>query len=167
MKSKGIGAFAQVIGEYIPFLSINIICMAVIFGIMAGAVRTGIMDSMAPDVNLMKALMEIAGKLLPVSIMFAALGFMIFEILVGVINKILVAFMLYIGMGYVSGYFYPKTFFPVIVQKIGEFIPSGVAFSYMGAVVTDDDTGLYFGIMCVYTVVFLGISVVVRRQKIK
>lgn len=167
MKSKGIGAFAQVLGEYIPFLSINIICMAVIFGIMAGAIRTGILDSIAPDVNLMKALMEIAGKLLPVSIMFAALGFMIFEILVGVINKILVAFMLYIGMGYVSGYFYPKTFFPAIVQRIGEFIPSGVAFSYMGAVVTDDDTGLYFWIMCVYTVVFLGISVVVRRQKIK
>ncbi len=167
MKSKGIGAVAQVFGEYIPFLTINIICMAVIFGLMAAGIHFGVLDSMETDVNLMKTLGEIAGKLLPVSIMFAALGFMIFEILVGVINKILVAFMLYIGMGYVSGYFYPKTFFPAIVQRIGEFIPSGVAFSYMGSVITDDETGLYFWIMCAYTVAFLGIAMVVRRQKMK
>ena len=70
-------------------------------------------------------------------------------------------------MGYVSGYFYPKTFFPEIVQKIGEIIPSGVAFSYIGASVTGKETGVYYLLMLVYTVAFLGIAMAARQQKTK
>ena len=167
MKSKGIGATWQVLGEYIPFLTINLICLAVIFGIMIAAVKFGVLDFIETDIDLIDQLTDVAGTIVPVSIMFSALGFLIFEILIGVINKILVAFMLYIGMGYVSGYFYPKTFFPELVQKIGEFIPSGVAFSYMGSTFTDGNTGIYLAMIWLYTALFLGAAIIVRQQKIK
>ncbi len=147
LKSKGLSAFGQVLAEYIPFLTVSIIASAIIILLMQ-----------QPDK---------LPYMLPISIMYAALGFMIFEILIGVINKILVAFMLYIAMGYVSGYFYPKSFFPDVVQKIGQFIPSGVAFSYGGAVLQNQSTALYLIIMTVYTVCFIGLATLARSQKIK
>ncbi len=147
MAAKGIDAPKQVLGEYIPFLTINVI---LVLFIAAGSKRY-----------------QLAGQLLPVAIMFAALGFLIFEVLIGVINKILVAFMLYMGMGYVSGYFYPKTFFPDLVQQIGEKIPTGVAFTYMAAVLQGNSTGRYLVLMLGSTLVFLGLAMFAREQKIK
>jgi ABC-2 type transport system permease protein len=147
LKSKGLSAFGQVLAEYIPFLTVSIIASAIIILLMQ-----------QPDK---------LPYLIPISIMFASLGFMIFEILIGVINKILVAFMLYIAMGYVSGYFYPKSFFPDVVQIIGTYIPSGVAFSYGGAVLQNQPTALYLIIMTAYTVCFIGMATLARSQKIK
>ncbi|MBR4706688.1 MAG: ABC transporter permease [Pseudobutyrivibrio sp.] len=147
MKSKGLSAFGQVLAEYIPFLTVSIIASAIIILLMQ-----------QPDK---------LPYLLPISIMFASLGFMIFEILIGVINTILVAFMLYIAMGYVSGYFYPKSFLPDVVQRIGSFIPSGVAFSYGGAVLKNQPISLYLLIMTAYTVCFIGLATLARSQKIK
>jgi len=147
LKSKGLSAFGQVLAEYIPFFTVSIIASSIIILLMQ-----------QPDK---------LPYLIPISIMFASLGFMIFEILIGVINKILVAFMLYIAMGYVSGYFYPKSFFPDVVQKIGTYIPSGVAFSYGGAVLQNQPTALYLIIMTVYTVCFIGLATLARSQKIK
>ena len=89
------------------------------------------------------------------------------EVLVGVINKILVAFMFYIGMGYVSGYFYPKTFFPQLVQHIGQIIPSGLAFTYMGNVVSRGPASKYMLGMLAYSVAFLAIAIAVRKQRTK
>ena len=167
MKSKGINSRAQIIGEYIPFLTINIICMLLTMGLVATAAGSGMVNAE----ELSKAGIDdfgmIALNLIPVCIMFSAFGFMIFELLIGVINKILVAFMLYIGMAYISGYFYPKPFFPELVQKLGELIPSGIAFSYMGAVLQNGDNQVYLLIMFGYALAFLLIAIFARRQKIR
>ncbi|MCR4568050.1 MAG: ABC transporter permease [Pseudobutyrivibrio sp.] len=167
MSSKGVTPPYQVVAEYIPFLTINAICTAVTMGLIFAVTRMGLfsMDEISSDQSM--GILNISFHLIPVCIMFSALGFMIFEILIGVINKILVAFMLYIGMGYVSGYFYPKTVFPGIVQTIGEHLPSGVAFSYMADVLTDENVGRHLLIMFAYTITFLLIAILVRKQKLK
>ena len=167
MKSKGINSACQVLGEYIPFLTINIICVIIIIALLTIAASSGFLTSEELEAMGFKHLHELAVKLLPVSVMFSALGFMIFELLIGVINKILVAFMLYIGMGYVSGYFYPKTFFPELVQKVGEMIPTGVGFSYFSAVLQNNPQGMYLLGMFFYTATFLLIAIWARKQKIR
>ena len=137
--------------------------MGLIFAVTKMELFTMDEISSAPSFGIL----NVSLHLIPVCIMFSALGFMIFEILIGVINKILVAFMLYIGMGYVSGYFYPKTFFPAVVQAVGEHLPSGVAFSYMADVLTREDIGMHLLIMAGYTVIFLAVATLVRQQKIR
>ncbi|MBO6129155.1 MAG: ABC transporter permease [Pseudobutyrivibrio sp.] len=167
MKSKGIGARSQVLGEYIPFLTLNVICVLITMGLISIVAATGVIDASSLENAGITDLGEITLSLLPVCILFSTLGFMIFELLIGVINKILVAFMLYIGMAYVSGYFYPKPFFPETVQKAGEIIPSGVAFSYMGAVLQGNPRVIYLLIMLGYSVLFMGAAMLARRQKIR
>ncbi len=167
MSSKGITAPFQVVAEYIPFLTINVICTAVTLGVMYTVMRFGIFSIEELEADTVGGMISFGASLLPVCVMFSALGFMIFEILIGVINKILVAFMLYIGMGYVSGYFYPKTFFPGIVQRIGELLPSGIAFTYMGQVLKYDHVMNYIFVMFVYTIIFLIVATILRQQKIR
>lgn len=167
MKSKGVGARQQILAEYMAFLTINIVCTAITVALVAILIRLGIFEFDEFGRHQLRGLLEFSYHLIPVCIMFSSLGFMIFEILIGVINKILVAFMIYIGMGYVSGYFYPKTFFPELVQSIGEIIPSGVAFKYLGAVLLGDDYGIILLEMMGYTIVFMIMTIIVRRQKIK
>ena len=167
LSSKGINAYMQIVGEYIPFLTINVICVAIIMGIMGIAIHSGVVSQ---DIMLEAGLDNLPQHslaLLPVCLMFSALGFLIFEILIGVINKILVAFMLYVGMGYVSGYFYPKTFFPELVQRVGELLPTGVGFTYMGAIITGKNSTVSLLIMIIYTFVFLLCAMLVRKQKIR
>lgn len=167
MKSKGINSRAQVVGEFIPFLTINIICVLIIMGLITAVCSSGMIDEEMLASAGIDDFGMITLNLIPVCVMFSAFGFMIFELLIGVINKILVAFMLYIGMAYVSGYFYPKPFFPEIVQRLGEWIPSGIAFSYMGAGLQYDPQETYLLIMAGYSVVFLGVAIFARRQKIR
>lgn len=167
MAAKGLGAAKQVMGEYLPFLTINVICILIIMGLISGVLGTGMVALDEIDSDAVAEIAALTAKLLPVSIMFAALGFLIFEVLIGVINKILVAFMIYIGMGYISGFFYPKTFFPEFVQRIGEAIPSGVAFSYMAAVLQGQHTVKYLLIMVGYTILFLGLATIARKQKLR
>ncbi len=167
MKSKGVGARQQIIAEYIPFFTITLICTAITVGLMAFLMHVGIFEFEEFGRHQLHSLLRFSIHLIPVCIMFAAFGFMLFEILIGVINKILVAFMLYIGMGYVSGYFYPKTFFPDLVQVIGECIPSGVAFSYLSAVLQQNSSVLLLICILGYTILFIGIAMMVRHQKIK
>ena len=167
MSAKGITAPHQIAGEYIPFLSINVLCTAITLGVIFTVMGMGIFSMEEFAKGYVSDYIGFGIKLIPVCIMFSALGFMIFEILIGVINKILVAFMLYIGMGYVSGYFYPKTFFPGLVQRIGEIIPSGVAFRYIGQILTGGHWGLSCLWMFGYTVVFLVVATALRQQKIR
>ncbi|WP_081779664.1 ABC transporter permease [Pseudobutyrivibrio sp. MD2005] len=167
MKSKGINSRAQVVGEFIPFLTINIICVLIIMGLITAVCSSGMIDEEMLASAGIDDFGMITLNLIPVCVMFSAFGFMIFELLIGVINKILVAFMLYIGMAYVSGYFYPKPFFPEIVQRLGEWIPSGIAFSYMGAGLQYEPQETYLLIMAGYAVVFLGVAIFARRQKIR
>lgn len=167
MSSKGITAPFQISGEYIPFLTINVLCTAVTLGVMFTVMNYGIFTMEEFEKSGVSDYIGFGIKLIPVCIMFSALGFMIFEILIGVINKILVAFMLYIGMGYVSGYFYPKTFFPGVVQRIGEIIPSGVAFRYIGQVLTDGRVGVLTLAMLGYSLAFLIVATILRQQKIR
>jgi ABC-2 type transport system permease protein len=167
MGSKGVTAPYQIVAEYIPFLTINVLCTAVTLWVIFTVMHYGIFTMEEFEGSYISDYVSFGIGLIPVCIMFSALGFMIFEILIGVINKILVAFMLYIGMGYVSGYFYPKTFFPGVVQRIGECIPSGVAFRYIGQILTKGHVGVLTLIMLAYTVVFLAIATLLRQQKIR
>lgn len=165
--SKGISAPAQILGEFIPFLTITLVCVAIVMGLI-GMVkgRDYISTEVWTEAHL-DNLMAITISLIPVCVMLSAMAFMMFEALVGIINKILVAFMLYIGMGYLSGYFYPKTFFPDIVQKLGQWLPTGVGFTYMAAGITGSARIIYLFIISIYTVLFLLITMLLRQQKIR
>lgn len=154
--SKGITPLQQVLGEYIPFLTVNIIVALLVAGL---AKITGLGDFIGVDIG--------GGFVLRMAIieaLFTGLAFLLYEILEGIINKVLVTFLLYISGSYASGYFYPRSILPEIMQQVGQWLPTGLAFDYLGGVVTGDSGAFVMVIMIIYVVIFVGGSVLIRRR---
>ena len=146
------------LGEYIPLLTVNLISIVLVLVIANAAVKL-----VAIDIEISARL--VAGILLS-TVMFTALGYFLYETLVGVINKVLVTFLFYIAGAYASGYFYPKSILPKLLQRAGEFIPTGAVFSCVGGAVADRNFGWPVIAMVVYTVGFIAISVLIRKRRI-
>lgn len=104
---------------------------------------------------------------MPVTAMFAALQFLLYELVTCVVSGLLLQFVCGIGMGYLSGFFYPAAFFPDAIKRIGSILPTGVALQYVDSSVAEEGalTG-GFGVL-LYLAVFLALSVLVRKCRIQ
>lgn len=154
--SKGITPLQQVLGEYIPFLTVNIIVALLVAGL---AKITGLGDFIGVDIGGGFVL-----RMAVIEALFTGLAFLLYEILEGIINKVLVTFLLYIAGSYASGYFYPRSILPEMMQQLGQWLPTGLAFDYLGGVVTGDSGAFVMVIMIIYVVIFVGGSVLIRRR---
>ena len=92
---------------------------------------------------------------------------MIYEIFTNVISSILVQFIVSVGFGYVSGCFYPNTFFPEEVQNFASYLPSGAGFSYAGKILTDQSAFRELIVILIYIVVFYLVACAIRRYRLK
>ena len=99
--------------------------------------------------------------------MFSAMGFFLLDALQGVVNKVLVTFIIDIFMAYVSGYFYPRAFFPDVVQHIGRLLPTGSALSFVADAFLGRMVLVPVLMMYVYTLVFIALSILVRRRRVR
>ena len=142
LAGKGFGPHKQVAAEYISFLFVNMIPTT--FAIKSYGIHL----------------------MIPL-IMFTAMAFLLFEVISGVINKILISFILFMGMSYVSGYFYPRSFFPTPLKEIGRFLPTGQAFDYVVQASGNEQFPLCGVLILCYTFMFLLGSVLVRGHKIR
>ena len=154
--SKGITALQQVLGEYIPFLTVNIIVALLVAGL---AKLTGLGDFIGVDIDSGFVIGIVA-----IEALFTGLAFLLYEILEGIINKVLVTFLLYIAGAYASGYFYPRNILPEMMQQLGKWLPTGLAFDFLGSVVTGESGAFATALMLIYVVFFVGASVLIRRR---
>lgn len=165
--SRGIGSRWQMFSRLAGFALVTLVMLilfALCFGVFADNFDFGIAELRGADV--LSSLVFVT-KLVPVVLMFASMHVMIYEILSGSVGSILAQFLVAIGLGYVSGIFYPISFFPESVQNFASYLPSGAGFSYIrktlaGTWILNDGllVMLYFG-------VFYSISVAARTHRIK
>lgn len=165
MKARGVGAFWQILGEYLAYL-----CL-VLMGLFALCIPLGcILERgliVIPEWEGMGAspFWDFLKLLLPVAVMFGALQFFLYEAAEGIVNGILLQLFCGIGLGYLAGYFYPSAFFPDTMRRIGSILPSGAAARYV-------EEGLWSGVsvsavtgIFVWFVAFFVLTVAVRRGR--
>ncbi|SDH57644.1 ABC-2 type transport system permease protein [Pseudobutyrivibrio sp. 49] len=182
ISAKGLGAGWQVVAEFFAYFLMNLFCVELIIFFVRRLSGLGMLTLQNIEIIGDTFLIKSEFNIIIVVLLFSALGFFIFEIVTGVINKFLAAFILYIGMAYISGYFYPKSFFPDILQKVGRILPTGVVFTYMEGLHRESFSSLvsskmivgeyislpkYIFIMAGYTVIFVLGAIVNRRRKIR
>lgn len=182
ISAKGLKAAWQILAEFLAYFLMNLFCVELILFFVRRFSRMGMLPSENGEIIGDTFLIKSEINIIALVILFSALGFFILEVVTGVINKFLAAFILYIGMAYISGYFYPKSFFPKGLQVIGRILPTGVAFSYMEGLRRESFTSMtsskmiagehisipscLFG-MVVYTLLFILGSVFIRGRKIR
>lgn len=157
MRLRGIGPFAQVLSEFACYLALTYACVAVPVG--CAWFVTDHLKFLGTKVWLD----EILWALLPVTILACAMHFVIYEVVRNPVGSILLQFLGVLGMGYVSGYFYPASFFPEGIAKVGAVLPTGIALrSFSNASFHLEGSGAALGILA-YVLIFLTISVLMRR----
>lgn len=172
-KSKGVSEPVQVLGEYVAYFALVLLCIVGIVFVAAlvlvsGAIPEELLSGLSMDSGeILGLLLGYTGKLIPVILFFTAMQFMFYEIVSGVVSSVLIQFILGVGMCYVSGCFYPAGFFPDVVRVFGEILPTGVAMKYMAGCILQELSALTLLSMLLYFIIFAGVSVAVRHYKIR
>ncbi|MCH5340433.1 MAG: ABC transporter permease [Acetatifactor sp.] len=167
MASRGVGTFQQVTGEYLAYLLLNLCCLLGVFIALMpvfgnGAISFAGWEGMGADM-----LIGFYVRLIPVAATVAAMQFLLYELVTGVVTGILLQFICGISMAYISGYFYPASMFPDILKHIGELLPTGLALRYADAKLMGE-ASLTAGIgLMMYLAMFLVLSGFVRRCRIQ
>lgn len=165
LKAGGVGAPWQVAGEYLAYLCLVGMGLLALCLPLSLLLERGIM--VVPEWEGMGAapFWAFVGSLIPVTIMFAAGQFFLFEAADGIVNGILMQLLCGIGMGYLSGYFYPSSFFPERMRVLGDFLPSGAAARFVEAGLFGKASAAAVMPVFMYTAVFLILAAAVRGRR--
>ncbi len=167
LRSRGLSTAAQVVGEYIPYLLSAIITVLIIF-VGAGVTSAFIEFPIAELEYLLPAdFLVLAVKLVPAIFALTAVQFLLYELVSGMINSVLVQFAIAAVLGYLGGCFYPIYFFPETVQRFSAVMPTGVAFNYFSGLLTGNTNKDALTLCAIYGVGALLFSALIRRGAIK
>lgn len=167
LASRGIGAGRQVAGEFAAYMCLTCIWLTVIFWILKAVMGRGYFVISEWGRRGSGPLAGFFLNLLPAAIMMAALQFFLYELATGIVGSLLLQFICSVGMGYLSGCFYPASFFPKTVSRIGEVLPAGLALRYADAAVTGEFPIAEGAGIWLYALAFLGLAALVRRHRIR
>lgn len=103
---------------------------------------------------------------LPVVGLVAAFSFLLYTLSDDLISGVLLQFFLSLALCFVSGCMYPVYFFPVQVQKLAAWLPTGAARSQLSQCLTGEETGA-LPILLGYILVFTLIGVALRVRRVK
>lgn len=167
LKARGVGALWQVLGEYLAYLLLVVtglfaLCIPLAFGLERELLRIPEWEGMGTA-----SFLAFLPVLLPVAVMFAALQFFLFEVAEGIVNGILLQLICGIGMGYLSGYFYPSAFFPEKMRALGAFLPSGAAMRFVQAGALGKIPAAGWTAVFVWLALFLLLAAAVRRGRMR
>lgn len=166
LASRGLGAGKQVAAEYLAFLIAVCGCFVLIFAIAGGFVYSGRFEIPEWSKARMETILGFGAAFFPVVCMIAALQYLLYELVPGTVTQLILQFVGAIGMGYVSGCFYPSSFFPEGLQLFGEILPSGTALLYAQQCLTGQSHVAAGAVLMLETALFLGTAVLLRRRKL-
>ena len=166
LASRGTGAACQTICLFIPYfltlwLTVLFACLGAAAMSSSGVFDFGVRFSVAGDFILL------ALRLAPAAAAVCAMHLFLYECSSGMVGGIILQFVAALSLGYVSGCFYPTSFFPVGVQKTAALLPSGAALSYTKSCISAVDGGRSLSLLLGYTVFFVLLASVIRRFKIR
>ena len=109
---------------------------------------------------------RIAFCLVPIIAMVCAFAQAIEEIAGNILSNVIGFFFISMGLCYISGCMYPLYALSPVLQKIASFTPTGAAREILSLSLTGNDSRVPLMVILAYTVLFLLISVQVRRYKL-
>ncbi len=151
--SKGRGAVFQTAAEYLPFLALLFVNIALITTALF-ACGVG-------------SLFLTAAALIPAVVLLSAMQFFLYELSSGVVNAVLLQILSLLALSIPSGLFYPSNSLPSALRLFGEWSPVGVAFSCAGGALQHSTALRESAIAAAYSALFLVLSAVARKFKIR
>ena len=166
LNAYGVRPATQVICEYMAYLAVSVVTLllfALVFGTALQYAEVNIPELVG--VGVRECMLFVVG-ILPVVVMITIMQFAFYELIPNPLAAVLTQFILAIVLGYISGCFYPNSFFPDIVQKISSCLTVGAGFSYIRKIMAGTVPVSDFFIAAIYSAFFLFVSVRARNYKV-
>lgn len=165
LATNGVNAFCQVVIEFVAYLLLTLTCVlgvVAFLGVACEKIEVSVQEWRTVD---FERVFSFGVSLVPVLVMLTAMALFCHELTDNIVSGMLLQFLAVLGMGYVSGCFYPASFFPEAVLLLGKLLPSGVAIQYASQSMLEEmSAGVVLGTVA-YTVVFVGAAGVLRQRK--
>ena len=164
LKSRGVSAMHQIWCEYASYLIFSFVMLVLlIFAFLVLSSGRLLVDELK-GFSYADTL-AISIKLFPVVMMVCALHTLIYEISGNTVGAVLMIFLTAVCLGYISGFFYPDSFFPDSIKLLGKALPSGVGFAYMRKMLSGMNLMRDMLGCTAYTVIFVIASAFVRNLR--
>ena len=160
--SRGHSCARQLLCEYTSHLLAMlglVLCIFVLLGALSSTF--GALASIVNSGSLFSFLL----RLLPVIIMISAFNIFAFELADNIVSGMLIHFFTCLCMCYVAGCMYPIYTFPVVLQKISAFLPTGLSVNWLSGNFTENYNLLSLAGILIYSSLFFGASLFVRKKK--
>lgn len=166
LSSERNGSLSQTFSEYLSYLFIMLVTVGLIVGV-AGAFA-GKYVRFIPEMAEWQGsdFTVFALRLIPVVLMVSALQYFIYEITNGIVGGTLTQFIAALSLSYVSGLFYPISFFPNAIVRISEYLPTGIARQYVTDCMTDNFGFAPMVILLLIFAAFMLLSAFIRNRRI-
>lgn len=166
LKSRGHSVASQVVAEYLAYfglllLSMLILCFLAFMG-MKISERTLAEWNYATEGIVFRFFVQ----LIPVFLLVCAVQFFLYECTQDCISAILLQFVVAIGLSYLSGCFYPISFFPEMIQKLNQALPTGIALSYMCDCIMEEVNPVDILKMTAFVLCFVFCSALIRKVRL-
>ncbi len=162
LRAQGFGALRQTLGEFAAFY-----LLLMLGALAAGALAFTFLRASALDIPELRDVssVSLAKALALLVLCFGSMQFFLYELVPSALGGILLQFLNAAVQGYICGCFYPYTFFPAAVQRLGAFLPAGTAMRFLSAAVRGTEG--FLPELLAWTLAFFLLSVALRalRQK--
>ena len=160
LRAQGFGAVRQTLGEFAAFY-----LLLLIGALAAAAVALPLLRRSALDIPELRDLSgaALAGTLALLTLSIGSMQFFLYELIPSTLGGILLQFLCAAVQGYVCGCFYPYSFFPDAVQRLGALLPAGTALRRFSAALRGSGEGVWA--VLVWVPVFLLLTALVRRAR--
>lgn len=167
MSANGVNALYQVLVEFVAYLMLVSVCMLSVFAVLAGVCEFA--ELAVPEWRSVDfaTVFGFGVALLPAIFMLTAMAKLGHELSGNIVSGMLIQFLATLSMGYVSGCFYPASFFPEGIQVIGKLLPPGMAMKYASECMLDEVSALSVLGILFYTVLFVVLTWLLRQRKLE
>lgn len=153
--SKGKPAWKQAFCDFAAYAAVLCCLLCVI---LIGAVLC------IPE--LMAQISSIIG-IFPVVLLVAAFSFMLYSLSRDMIGGLMLQFFVTVITCFVSGCLYPVHFFPVQVQQLAQWLPTGIARTQLASCITGNAPSWTVPMLLGYSAIFVAIGIWVRSRHIQ
>ena len=165
ISAKGYRAGKQIFSEVLSYVLVNILLVLLI------AVAISVFVQVYPNNYLNfwlqpKEIFVFLLQMLPVVVMISIFCIMLFEFATDIISAVLLHFFVSVSLCYISGCLYPIYTFPVIVQKIAPFLPTGVARVYLQGCILKEFSFAGLAGVVVFSALFYAVICFMRKYRI-
>ena len=164
--SKGISVPKQIVADFVAYFICNAVCVTILSVPIFMMLKSGAISIPEFFTTENSFLFKFYLNVLAAMVLICMFELLIFEVLEGTVNKIIFSFAIIIGCSYISGYLYPASFFPEAVNRVGSFLPTGVAMSFLSSFLSMKGREAAALWLAVYVAVIFAVVCFVRKRNI-